>query len=82
MKPTFYRLLPSTEDAMLSAIDLEQSTMTKPNKYARRPQLVERIEVHVPAELKRGIYEVAAAKGKPAAQFIRESLAASLLNAA
>lgn len=48
------------------------------SKYPLRPQLVERIEVAVTPEMKEQAYEVAAKKGKPAAEFIREAIASSI----
>ena len=48
------------------------------SKYPRRPQLDDRIEIAVTTEMKRKAYEMAATKGKPAAEFIREAIAHSI----
>jgi len=47
-------------------------------KYPRRSQLLERIEVAVTPELKQQIFAAAAAKDKPASQFIREAIGQSV----
>ena len=52
------------------------------SKYPRRAQLNERIEVAVPPDLKAKAYAVAAAKGKPASEFIRDAIRLSVEMAA
>ena len=44
-------------------------------KFAKRPKMEERIIFVVPAELKRGLCEVAASRGRTAADLAREALA-------
>ena len=48
------------------------------SKYPRRPQLNERLELAITPELKERAYEMAAKKGKPASDYIRDAIERSL----
>ena len=54
----------------------------KPQKYPRRAHLDDRIELAITSDLKERAYVVAAKKGLPAAEFIRQAIAVSVAMAA
>lgn len=82
VKPSFLLLPTGKGHAILvSSMICMEPTMNR-SKYPRRAPLDERIELVVPADLKAQAYAVAAAKGKPASEFIRDAIRLSVEMAA
>lgn len=56
--------------------------MPTPRKFPGRPKMDERLILMVPAEMKRSLFEIAAQRGRPAADLVREGVTSLIRSAA
>jgi len=82
VKPSLLLLPSGSRHAILVASMICSEPPVSRSKYPRRAPLNERIELVVSADLKAKAYAIAAAKGKPASEFIRDAIRLSVEMAA
>jgi hypothetical protein len=82
VKPSLLLLPSGSRHAILVASMICSEPAVNRSKYPRRAPLNERIELVVSADLKAKAYAIAAAKGKPASEFIRDAIRLSVEAAA